>query len=71
MRTQMKEQKPGKRVEFELVEEYYYAGQRRFRLKVRGTSITVNVAADNLDEAVEKAFEILRSSGALRNLLEG
>ncbi len=67
----MKEQKPSKKVEFELVEEYYYAGQHRFRLKVRGTSITVNVAADNLDEAVEKAFEILRSSGALRNLLEG
>lgn len=57
-------------MEFELIEEYRYAGQHRFKLRVRGTPITINVAANNLDEATEKAFEILRSSGALKSLLE-
>lgn len=56
-------------MEFELVEEYYYAGQHRFRLKVKGTPITINVAADDLDEATRRAFEILSRSGALRSLL--
>lgn len=65
----MKRQETGKGVEFELIEEYYYAGQHRFKLRVKGTFITINVAANSLDEATEKAFEILRSSGVLRSLL--
>ncbi len=66
----MSKQRASKKVEFELVEEYYYAGQHRFRLKVRGTSVIINVAANNLDEATEKAFEMMRSSGMLKDLLE-
>jgi len=68
--TPMRKQGTGKRIEFELIEEYYYAGQHRYRLKVKETHIIVNVAADSLDEAVEKAFEILRSSGVLENLMK-
>gem|GEM_PF-2465237 len=70
LRTQMKRPETNRKVEFELIKEYYYASQHRFKLRVKGTSITINVAANNLDEAVEKAFEILRSSGALKSLLE-
>jgi hypothetical protein len=57
-----------KKVEFELAKEYYYAGQHRFELRIKGTPISINVAADNIDEAIEKAFKILHNSGALKNL---
>jgi len=49
----------------ELIEEYVYAGQHRFRFKVKNTSIILNVAADNLDEGVKKAIEIVNKLGLL------
>ncbi|MCD6279100.1 MAG: hypothetical protein J7J11_05415 [Desulfurococcales archaeon] len=52
-------------IELELIEEYVYAGQHRFRFKVKNTSIILNVAADNLDEGVKKAIEIVNKLGLL------
>jgi hypothetical protein len=50
--------------EFELVEEYFLEGEHRYRLKVKGTNLIVNVAADTLEEAASKAAGILEQSGA-------
>ncbi len=47
--------------EFELVEEYFLNGEHRFRLKLRGTNIIVNVSADSIEEAAAKASGILDS----------
>ncbi|MCD6084085.1 MAG: hypothetical protein J7J20_00935 [Desulfurococcales archaeon] len=52
-------------VELELIEEYVYAGQHRFRFKVKNTNIILNVAADNLDEGVKKVIEIVNKLGLL------
>ncbi len=45
--------------EFEVVEEYFLNGEHRFRLKVRGTNLIVNVAAETLDEAASRAASLL------------
>jgi len=46
--------------ELEIVEEYLLHGERRFKLRLKGSRITVNVAADSIDDAMEKAKNILR-----------
>ena len=46
--------------DFEVIEEYELMGEKRFRLRLKGTNIVFNVAADNRDKAVEKALEIAR-----------
>ncbi len=43
----------------ELVEEYFLHGERRFRLRLQGTRLVVNVSATSLEEAREKASRIL------------
>ncbi|MGC9071096.1 MAG: hypothetical protein ACP5HK_00130 [Acidilobus sp.] len=45
--------------EFEVVEEYFLNGEHRFRLKVRGTNLVVNVAAASAEEAASKAASLL------------
>lgn len=45
--------------ELEVVDEYILHGERRFRVRVKGTRIVVNVAADSVGEALEKAKVIL------------
>jgi hypothetical protein len=52
-------------VELELLEEYTYANEKRYRFKLRGTDIVINVSADNVDEGMEKAVEILKKIGLL------
>lgn len=52
-------------VELDLVEEYVYAGERRYRFKVRGTNMMVNVRADSVEEGIERAVEILKKIGYL------
>ncbi len=52
-------------VELDLLEEYVYAGEKRYRFKVRGTNIVVNVRADSVEEGVERAIEVLRKIGYL------
>jgi len=58
-------------LEFEVVEEYILHGERRFRLRIKGTRIIVNVGADSLDEALKKARSIVervRVERVLKNL---
>lgn len=52
-------------VELDLLEEYVYAGERRYRFRVRGTNIVVNVRADSIEEGIERAVEVLRKVGYL------
>ncbi|MCE4603250.1 MAG: hypothetical protein F7C08_00215 [Desulfurococcales archaeon] len=54
--------------EFEVVEKYVLQGERRFRVRVKGTRIVVNIAADSVEEAVEKARAILERVDAERVL---
>ncbi len=52
-------------VELELIEEYVYAGEKRYRFKVRGTNVIVNVRADSVEEGIERAVEVLKKVGYL------
>ncbi len=45
--------------ELEIVEEYELLGEKRYRLRIKGTSIYLNVAADNPEKAVEKAIKMI------------
>lgn len=47
--------------ELEVVETYELLGEKRYRVRVKGTIIYVNVAANSEDEAKMKAVEILKS----------
>ena len=49
-------------IELTLVDVYRYEGMpgKRFRFRVKGTRIYINVLADELDEAVKKAENIVR-----------
>lgn len=49
-------------IELTLVDVYRYEGMpgKRFRFRVKGTRIYINVLADELDEAVKKAEDIVR-----------
>lgn len=49
----------GREVELELIEEYELLGEKRFRFRVKGTNIVINVGASNLEEAREKAIKII------------
>ncbi len=59
------------RYEFEVIEEYFLNGEHRFRLKVRGTNLIVNVSAETLQEAASKAAGLLDRTKAFRLLQEG
>lgn len=48
------------REDFELIEEYELMGEKRFRLRLRGTNIVFNVAASSREEAVERALELAK-----------
>ncbi len=52
-------------VELELLEEYTYINEKRYRFKLRGKDIIVNVSAENVDEGIEKAIEVLKKIGLL------
>ncbi len=45
--------------ELEVVESYKMLGEPRFRVKVKGTNIVINVHASSEEEALKKAREIL------------
>jgi len=45
--------------ELELVEEYELLGEKRYRLRIKGTSIYLNVAAETLEEAIDKAQQMI------------
>lgn len=50
--------------EFELIEEYFLEGEHRYRLKVKGSNLIINVAANSLEEAASKAAGILEQTNA-------
>jgi len=52
-------------VEFEVVETYLLEGRRRFRLRVKGTNIIVNVEAEDEEEAARRAMRVLEKSRIL------
>jgi len=54
--------------DFEVIEEYYQHGVRRFRIRVRGSNVVINVAADSLEEALEKARRMAERIGVSRVL---
>ena len=61
-------------MELEVVEEYVLLGERRFRVRVKGTNLYVNVAASSREEALSKALsmlEKLRADRVLKGLKEG
>ena len=47
--------------DLEVIEEYELEGVKRFRLRVRGTILVVNVAASSVEEAKTKAINIIKS----------
>jgi len=47
----------------EVVEHYTLLGEHRWRIRVKGTRITLNVAADSAEEALEKARDMLERVG--------
>jgi len=55
-------------LELEVVEEYVLLGQKRFRIRVRGSRLYVNVAASSRDEAISRAREMLERLEAWRVL---
>jgi hypothetical protein len=56
-------------LEFEIIEEYIIQGDRRFRLRVKGTEILINVSANSREEALEKAKKLYaRIQGKFRDL---
>jgi len=49
-----------KNLEFEILEEYELLGERRFRVRIKGTKIVLNVSAENNEEAIRKAKELVK-----------
>jgi ABC-type branched-subunit amino acid transport system ATPase component len=47
----------------EVVEHYTLLGEHRWRVRVKGTRITLNVAAETEEEAFEKARRMLERVG--------
>lgn len=47
-------------IELEVVEQYELLGEKRYRLRIKGTSIYLNVAASDEKEALEKANKMVR-----------
>ena len=47
-------------LELEIVEDYELLGEKRYRLRIKGTSIYLNVSANNEREALEKAQNMIR-----------
>lgn len=45
--------------ELSIVEEYELLGEKRYRLRIGGTSIYINVAASSPEEALEKAKKMI------------
>jgi hypothetical protein len=60
----------GVEVRLELIEEYMLHGERRFRLRVQGTRIVINVSASNIEEAMRKAYKMIERMGASKILEE-
>ncbi len=47
-------------IELEIVEKYELLGEKRYRVRIKGTSIYLNVAANNEQEAINKANKMIK-----------
>jgi len=54
----------------EVIEHYTLLGEHRWRIRVKGTRIVLNVAADTLEEALSKAASMLESTGLMELIQE-
>ncbi|MEM1873166.1 MAG: hypothetical protein QXS85_00605 [Acidilobaceae archaeon] len=45
---------------FEIIEEYVKHGMRRFKVRVKGTNLVLDLHADNAEEALKRAEEMAR-----------
>ncbi len=50
-----------KDIELEIIETYELLGEKRYRIRVKGTIVYINVAANDEEEAKKKAIEMLKS----------
>ena len=58
-------------MEFEIVEEFLLLGEKRFRVRVKGSNIVFNVSASSPEEAIEKARELMERLRVERVLRDG
>lgn len=54
--------------DFRVVEEYVQHGRRRFRILYKKTNIVFNVAAESVEEALDKARRMAERVGVSRSL---
>ncbi|MEM1646500.1 MAG: hypothetical protein QXL96_11725 [Ignisphaera sp.] len=59
-------------IELELIDVYRYEGfvGKRFRFKIKGSKVYINVLANSLEEAVEKVKHIVKQLELDKYLLE-
>lgn len=59
-------------IELELIDVYRYEGfvGKRFRFRIKGSKLYVNVLANSLEEAVEKAKHMIKQLELDKYLLE-
>ncbi len=54
----------------ELVEVYTVGDSKRYRFKIVGTNLFINVEASSINEAVSKAYEIIRKLKISKEIIE-
>ncbi len=55
-------------IDLELIDEYVYMGEKRYRFKIKNTNIVINVRAENPEEGANKAIELLKKIGYVDSL---
>lgn len=53
----------GRTADLEVVDEYEVMGEKRFRVRVRGSNLVLNVSASTANEALTKARKLLERLG--------
>lgn len=53
----------GRAADLEVVDEYEVMGEKRFRVRVRGSNLVLNVSASTANEALTKARKLLERLG--------
>jgi len=56
--------------DLQIVERYYFLGEPRYRIIIRGTNIVFNVRADSDEEAYEKALEMIRRIALTKDIID-
>ncbi len=56
--------------DLQIIERYYFLGEPRYRIIIRGTNIVFNVRADNDEEAYEKALEMIRRMALTKDTID-